>query len=72
MTTTSKINLTVKEMEDVFTEWEKQSRKAPGKFMSDAHIAKTSSRELGKQLTTEFIFRLAKLRSKKTRKVKGK
>jgi len=59
-----RISLTVQETENVFTEWERRSRKKPAEFASVDEVAATSSRALGRRLSATFIDILTELRGK--------
>lgn len=72
MTTTQKIGLTIKEMEDVFTEWTRQSRENGPDFMDSETVKENSPRKLGKLLTESFMRFLLTMREQKKRKAKRK
>jgi len=72
MTTAKKTSLTIKEMEDVFTEWTRQSRENNLDFMDKELVEEHSPRKLGKLLAESFMRFLLTMREQKKRKAKNK
>jgi hypothetical protein len=63
------MNITIKELREVFTEWDKRYRENPEEYMSEAvHLLKETPETYGDSVTPYFIKLHKELKNKKGKK----